>query len=125
MNERCRGAPDVDASILLCHSGYGGYDGVVVGNDIARAGCWAHTRRRFVDAEKAQPVIAAAAVGIIVQHSIPSRARFDHAKRRTLDYLDCVVSQECKYVGAVSGGQPALRPGGIGGGFESASSGYP
>lgn len=37
---------------------YGGYDGVVAGNAITRAGCWAHARRKFVDAEKAAPEIA-------------------------------------------------------------------
>ena len=51
----------------LLADGYGGYDGVVVGNDITRAGCWAHARRKFVDAEKAHPQIAQEAVGIIRQ----------------------------------------------------------
>jgi len=46
----------------LLADAYGGYDGVVVGNDITRAGCWAHARRKFVDAEKAHPQIAAEAV---------------------------------------------------------------
>jgi hypothetical protein len=46
----------------LLADAYGGYDGVVVGNDITRAGCWAHARRKFVDAEKTQPQIAAEAV---------------------------------------------------------------
>ena len=36
----------------LLADAYGGYDGVVVGNDITQAGCWAHGRRKFVDAEK-------------------------------------------------------------------------
>jgi transposase len=49
----------------LLADAYGGYDGVVVGNDITRAGCWAHARRKFVDAERAHPAIAAEAVGII------------------------------------------------------------
>ena len=40
---------------------------MVVGNDITRAGCWAHGRRKFVDAEKTHPAIAAEAVGIIRQ----------------------------------------------------------
>ena len=39
----------------------------MVGNDITRAGCWAHARRKFVDAEKTHPAIAAEAVGIIRQ----------------------------------------------------------
>lgn len=49
----------------LLPDAYGGYDGVVVGNEIRRAGCWAHARRKFVDAEKTQPSIAAEAVGWI------------------------------------------------------------
>ena len=29
----------------LLADAYGGYDGVVVGNDITRAGCWAHAKK--------------------------------------------------------------------------------
>lgn len=52
----------------LLADAYGGYDGIVVGNGvggITRAGCWAHARRKFVDAEVTHPAIAAEAVGII------------------------------------------------------------
>jgi transposase len=49
----------------LLADAYGGYDGIVVGNDILRAGCWAHARRKFVDVEKLHPAIAAEAVGIV------------------------------------------------------------
>lgn len=49
----------------LLADGYGGYDGVVVSNDITRAGCWAHARRKFVDAEKTHPAIAHEAVELI------------------------------------------------------------
>ena len=44
-----------DYKQTLLADAYGGYDGVVVGNDITRAGCWAHARRKFVDAEKTHP----------------------------------------------------------------------
>jgi transposase len=54
-----------DYKQTLLADAYGGYDGVVVGNDITRAGCWAHGRRKFVDAEKSHPQIAAEAVGWI------------------------------------------------------------
>jgi transposase len=54
-----------DYKQILLADAYGGYDGVVVGNDITRAGCWAHARRKFVDAEKAHPAIAAEAVTLI------------------------------------------------------------
>jgi len=60
----------------LVADAYGGYDGVVVGNDITRAGCWAHARRKFVDAEKTHPAIAAEAVGIIRQlYAIEEQAK--------------------------------------------------
>jgi len=54
-----------DYKETLLADAYGGYDGVVVGNEITRAGCWAHARRKFVDAEKAHPQIAQEAVAII------------------------------------------------------------
>src|SRR5437899_1199240 len=34
-----------DYQQVLLADGYGGYDGVVAGNQITHAGCWAHTRR--------------------------------------------------------------------------------
>jgi transposase len=49
----------------LMADGYGGYDGVVVASGITRAGCWAHARRKFVDAEKSGPQIAKEAVELI------------------------------------------------------------
>lgn len=52
------------AGTLLADA-YGGYDGVVVGNNMVRAGCWAHARRKFVEAEASHPAIAAEAVRII------------------------------------------------------------
>ena len=59
----------------LLADAYGGYDGVVVSNDITRAGCWAHVRRKFVDAEKTQPTIAAEAVALIGRmYAIEERA---------------------------------------------------
>lgn len=49
----------------LLADGYGGYDGIVAGNSMTRAGCWAHARRKFVDAERSEPRIAAEAVALI------------------------------------------------------------
>jgi transposase len=67
----------------LVADAYGGYDGVVVGNDITRAGCWAHARRKFVDAEKTHPAIAAEAVGIIRQlYAIEEQAKDKTIKDR-------------------------------------------
>jgi transposase len=47
---------------VLLADGYAGYNGVVVGNALTRAGCWAHFKRKFVDAERSAPEIASAAV---------------------------------------------------------------
>ena len=50
---------------ILVADAYGGYDGIVVGNQITRSGCWAHARRKFIDAEKSSPAIAREVVGFI------------------------------------------------------------
>jgi len=42
----------------LLADAYGGYDGIVLEQDLPRAGCWAHARRKFVDNEKAAPQAA-------------------------------------------------------------------
>src|SRR5271165_2403089 len=54
-----------DYGEVLLADAYGGYNGVVVGNQITRAGCWSHARRKFIDAEKVAPEIAREAVDFI------------------------------------------------------------
>src|SRR6516164_3025245 len=54
-----------DFTQTLLADAYGGYDGVVAGNAITRAGCWSHARRKFVDAEKTAPEIASEAVRLL------------------------------------------------------------
>lgn len=51
-------------SVLLADA-YGGYNGVVAGNGITRAGCWAHFRRKVIEAEKAAPEIARETVALV------------------------------------------------------------
>ncbi len=70
----------------LLADAYGGYDGVVVSNQMGRAGCWAHARRKFVDAQASHPVIAAEAVGIIARlYGIEERGKaLDTASRGAL-----------------------------------------
>jgi len=51
-----------DYAQTLLADGYGGYDSVVVSNRIRRAGCHAHARRKFSDAQAAAPAIAAEAL---------------------------------------------------------------
>jgi transposase len=50
---------------VLLADAYGGYNGVVAGNGITRAGCWSHARRKFVDAEKSSPEVAREAVALL------------------------------------------------------------
>jgi transposase len=50
---------------ILLADAYGGYNGVVAGNEITRAGCWAHLRRKFIDAEKAAPEIVREAIALV------------------------------------------------------------
>ena len=50
---------------VLLADAYGGYNGVVAGNQITRAGCWAHARRKFIEAEKVAPEIAREAVALV------------------------------------------------------------
>lgn len=50
---------------VLLADAYGGYNGVVACNQMTRAGCWSHSRRRFIDGEKVAPEIAREAVALI------------------------------------------------------------
>ena len=50
---------------VLLADAYGGYNGVVAGNQMTRAGCWSHARRKFVEAEKVAPDIAREAVALV------------------------------------------------------------
>ena len=54
-----------DYTQVLLADAYGGYNGVVAGNAITRAGCWSHARRKCVDAEKSAPEIAREAVTLM------------------------------------------------------------
>jgi hypothetical protein len=49
---------------VLLADASGGYNGVVAGNGIVRAGSWAHLRRKMIDAEKAAPEIAHEAIDL-------------------------------------------------------------
>jgi len=68
---------------VLVADAYGGYNGVVAGNQITRAGCWAHLRRKFIDAEKAAPEIAREAIERIrALYAIERRAHHATAEER-------------------------------------------
>jgi transposase len=59
---------------ILLADAYGGYNGVLAGNGIVRAGCWAHLRRKIIEAEKVAPKIAREAVTLI-GHCMRSKGR--------------------------------------------------
>jgi hypothetical protein len=50
---------------VLLADAYGGYNGVVAGNQMTRAGCWSHARRKLIEAEKAAPQIAQEAAALL------------------------------------------------------------
>jgi len=54
-----------DYTEVLLADAYGGYNGVVAGNALTRAGCWAHARRRFIEAEPSAPEIARAVIAVL------------------------------------------------------------
>ena len=65
-----------DYQQVLLADGYGGYNGVVAGNQITRAGCWAHVRRKIIDAEKVAPEIAQEAIARIrALYAVEKQAR--------------------------------------------------
>ena len=60
----------------LLADAYGGYDGIVVEQDLRRAGCWSHARRKFVDAHPTAPDLACAILRSIKSlFDIEARAR--------------------------------------------------
>jgi len=54
-----------DYSQVLLADAYGGYNGVVAGNRTIRAGCWAHLRRKIIEAAKTAPEIAHQAIEMV------------------------------------------------------------
>jgi transposase len=49
----------------LLADAYGGYDGIVLDQDLPRAGCWSHARRKFVDTAPIAPEPTRAIVTLI------------------------------------------------------------
>src|SRR5580704_2579173 len=50
---------------VLLADAYGGYNGVVAGNGLTRAGCWSHARRKVIEAESTAPEIAREVVAVL------------------------------------------------------------
>lgn len=49
----------------LLADAYGGYDGIVLSQELPRAGCWAHARRKFIDCQAAAPQVTHAILRLI------------------------------------------------------------
>ena len=72
-----------DYNQVLLADAYGGYNGVVAGNQITRAGCWAHWRRKVIEAEKAAPEIACQAIEMVrVLYAVEKQAAAMSASER-------------------------------------------
>ena len=54
-----------DYTGVLLADAYGGYNGVVAGNGLTRAGCWSHARRKVIEAESTAPEIAREVVALL------------------------------------------------------------
>src|SRR5260370_41927190 len=70
---------------VLLADAYCGYNGVVAGNALTRAGCWSHARRKFVEAEKSAPEIAREAVALMDALFAVERQAKDVAVAERLD----------------------------------------
>jgi transposase len=71
---------------------YGGYDGICLENSATKAGCWAHARRKFVDAEHFSPDIAQKALALIG----PLFAIEREAKERNLSLQDRLALRQSR-----------------------------
>jgi transposase len=72
-----------DYTAVLLADAYGGYNGVVAGNRMTRAGCWAHARRKFIDAQETAPEMAREAVRLIdALFAVEQRAKELSAEER-------------------------------------------
>jgi transposase len=84
-----------DYTEVLLADAYGGYNGVVAGNAITRAGCWSHARRKFIEAEKTAPEIAREAVALLsrlfavekLAKEMPEAERRELRQRQSLPVL--------------------------------------
>lgn len=75
-----------DFSGFLQTDGYAGYDTALAGGSVTHVGCWAHARRKFVEADKASPSnLSKDAIGRIKKLYELEKGCRDHAKRFGLD----------------------------------------
>jgi transposase len=87
-----------DYNQVLLADGYAGYNGVVTGNELTRAGCWLHLKRKFVEAERTAPEIALAVVD-----SVRALYAVEHAAKamKTADRLTLRQEKSAPIVAAL------------------------
>jgi len=87
-----------DYNQVLLADGYAGYNGVVTGNALTRAGCWLHLKRKFVEAERTAPEIALAVV-----ESVRALYAVEHAAKamKTADRLTLRQEKSAPIVAAL------------------------
>jgi transposase len=83
--EQALGLTPVEGGVLLS-DGYAAYARYAEKTGLTHAQCWAHTRRKFIEAERAEPVLAAEALAQIaaiyaVEAQIRERKRTGEKKR--------------------------------------------
>ncbi len=94
-DDRSAKGPDAflrDWTGTLLTDGYDGVNPIAVRNDIERAGCWAHARRKFRDALKSNKKKAAAALRPIqrlfwIERAVTARAKRDNLNLKGLAAL--------------------------------------
>jgi len=68
---------------VVLADGYGGYNAIVLANELPRAGCWSHARRKVVEAEPTAPEAARRILAPIkALFAIEARARDLNAQER-------------------------------------------
>jgi transposase len=83
---------------VLLADAYGGYDGIVLEGELPRAGCWAHARRKFVEAEASSPAVARSILALIKQlfkiergtQELPADERLRVRQERSQPVLDAL-----------------------------------
>ncbi|MCO6439043.1 MAG: IS66 family transposase [Phycisphaerae bacterium] len=83
-------------STLLADA-YGGYDGIVLTQELPRAGCWAHARRKFIDCQAAAPQVTQAILHLIkglfaVERRAKDRALDERLRRRQAEAVPLLES---------------------------------
>ncbi len=111
---------DVRGTLLA--DAYGGYDGTVVNQDLPRAGCWAHARRKFVETEPAGPEVTRVVLRLtnalleletrLTDVAVSPGLSHDRARTAGADTPDVAATRRRRLEVCVNGGREVQRRGG-------------